>query len=293
MSEKKGLSRRQFLTGAAITAAAAAVPVFTNVSTAMAAAPMTPLTKLDPSWVPLDAKALARQGYEIYKGKHAGQSACCEGSFWPVIGALGAMYPATWGTFPKGTFNYGGGGINSWRSICGTPNAGAAVLKMVTNDGKAIDEYMAWYEKTALPTSACYDDYAFAIANPADPTRWIPGGSAAGVWGGTALPIPFITTPKNAAGSVLCHASLTAWRVAGGTFEVTHPGAQSDRCGKIVYDSVFKQATMINAWMAGGTFVGALDAEVASCGEPTGAACHGVGGNPLAQAKMKCSPCHE
>lgn len=291
MSEKTGISRRQFLTGAAITVAASTVPVLANVSTAAAASPMTALTQGDPTWVPLDAKALARQGYEIYKGKWSGQSACCEGTFWPIIGELGNRFPATWGTFPKGVFNFGGGGINSWRAQCGCTNAGPAVLKLVTNNGAAIDEYMRWYEKTALPTAACYADYATGT--------WTPGGNATGGWGAAAnqLPIPFVQTPASAAGSTLCHASLTAWRVAGGDFEAQNVGAQSDRCGKLVYDSVFKLATMINAWMAGTNFAGALDPEVASCGEGTGSACHGKTGNaygkPYAQAKMKCSPCHE
>lgn len=281
------ISRRQFLTGAAVTVAAVAVPVLANVSTATAAgAAMTPLTRPDGTWVPLDAQALARQAYEIYKGVHVSQSACCEATFWPIIGELGNRYPATWGTFPKGVFNFGGGGINSWRSICGCTNAGSAVLKLVLNNGAAIDEYLAWYEKTALPSGAAYTDY--------DTGTWTPGGQSTG-WGTGAkpLPIPFTDSPKSKAGSVLCHASLTNWRVAGGTWEAGHTGAQSDRCGKLCYDCVYKLATMVNAYMAGTNFAGALDPEVASCGEGTGSACHGAGGNPLAQAKMKCTPCHE
>lgn len=279
MSETKGISRRQFLTGAAVTVAATAVPVFSNVTPAFAAAPMPVLVPGDPAWVALNPEALARQGYEIYKGLHAGQSACCEGTFWPVIGALGALYPATWGTFPKGVFNFGGGGINGWRAQCGSTNAGAAVLKLTINNGTAMDEFLRWYEKTSLPTAACRASYDL------------------GTWTTAGLPVPFVTTPANAAGSTLCHASLTAWRVAGGNFEALNTGAQSDRCGKIVFDSVFKLATMVNSFMAGGTFVGTLDPEVATCGEGTGSACHGktgsVYGNPYAQAKMKCSPCHE
>ncbi len=294
MSDKKGISRRQFLAGAAVTVAASSVPVLTNVTPAMAASPMVALVPGDPSWTPLNATALARQGYEIYKGKHTGQSACCEGTFWPVIGELGNRYPATWGTFPKGVFNFGGAGVNAWRAMCGATNAGPAVLKLVTNNSNAIDTFLRWYETEKLPSGACRADYEFAIANPTDGTRWIPGGTTAGVWGGTGLPIPFQTNPSNAAGSVLCHASLTAWRVAGGNFEALNSGAQSDRCGKIVYDSVYKIATIINSFMAGGTFTASYAPSVASCGEATGAACHGtVNAKPLAQAKMDCIPCHE
>jgi len=288
---KKGLSRRQFITGAAVTVAATTVPVLSNVATAEAAgAAMPALVRGDAAWVALDPKALARQAYEIYKGVHTSQSACCEATFWPIVGALGALYPTTWGLFPKGVFNYGGGGINSWRSICGCTNAGSAVLKLALNNGPAIDEYLAWYEKTALPTSATYDDYLSGT--------WTPGGSATG-WGTGAkpLPIPASESPASKAGSVLCHASLTNWRIAGGAWEQTHAGSQSDRCGKLCYDCVYKLATIVNAYMAGTNFVGALDASVATCGEGTGSACHGttsgVYGNPLAQGKMKCTSCHE
>ena len=295
MSEK-GISRRQFVAGAAVTAAATTLPVLSNVTTAAAAVPATiaPLTKGAADWTPLDAKALARQAYEIYKGKHAGQAACCEATWWPIIGVLAARYPDTWGHMPKGVFNYGGGGINSWRSICGCTNGGSNVLKMVTNDGKAIDEYLAWYEKTLLPTNATYLDYRT--------TTWVAGGSAAGVWGGTGLPIPYNNAPKSKAQSVLCHSSLTNWRVVAGPWEQSKPAAQSDRCGKLCYDTVFKLATMINSWMAGATFAGALDSSIASCGETTGIGCHGSSanattgglntGHPMAQGKMKCTPCH-
>lgn len=288
MSEKKGISRRQFVTGAVVTAAAVAVPVFSNVTTAAAAGAAMPALTRNPAWTPLDAQALGRQAYEIYKGVHSSQSACCEATFWPIIGELGNRYPTTWGTFPKGVFNYGGGGVNTWRSICGCTNGGAAVLKLALNDGKAIDEYLAWYEKTALPSSAMYLDYSSGT--------WTPGGQATG-WGtGTKpLPIPASASPASKAESVLCHASLTNWRIAGGTWEATHTGAQSDRCGKLCYDCVYKMATMINDWMLmpSGSFAGALDPEYASCGEGTGSLCHGSGGHPYAQAKMKCSPCHE
>lgn len=304
MSEK-GISRRQFVTGAAVVAAAAALPLAEKASVAVAA-PQTPITALTQgtgwlgiAWTPLDAKLLARQAYELYKGKYTGQSACCEASFWPVIGELAAReeaagFTALTGNFlkmPKGVFNYGGGGINSWRSICGCTNAGSNVLKLVTNNGAAIDEFLAWYEKTLLPTNATYVDYAS--------TTWTPGGSATGGWGSAAnqLAIPYNNAPKSKAQSVLCHASLTNWRVVGGSWEATHTGAQSERCGKLCYDAVYKLATMINTWMAGGSFAGTLDASVASCGESTGSGCHGttsgVYGNPYAQAKMKCTPCHE
>lgn len=71
--EDSKLSRRQFLGGTAAVVGAAMLPVIANTTPAMAtptgtfaaaAAALTP-------WIPLDAKAAARQGYEIYRGMHS------------------------------------------------------------------------------------------------------------------------------------------------------------------------------------------------------------------------------
>lgn len=67
MSEK-GISRRQFVGGAVVAAAATAMPVAAGVSTAAAtpalAVPLTDYATLDP-------KVTARLSWEIYKGGNA------------------------------------------------------------------------------------------------------------------------------------------------------------------------------------------------------------------------------
>ena len=72
---KEGISRRQFVGGAAAVAAAAAMPVLTNAAPAVAtptntfpvaAAAVTP-------WVPLVPLTAARYALEIYRGKFAPQ----------------------------------------------------------------------------------------------------------------------------------------------------------------------------------------------------------------------------
>jgi hypothetical protein len=67
------ISRRQFLGGAAAVVGAAVLPAFIGVTPAAATPTGTFPGTLSP-WVPLDAQALARKGYEIYKGKWTGQS---------------------------------------------------------------------------------------------------------------------------------------------------------------------------------------------------------------------------
>ncbi len=68
--DSKRLSRRQFLTGAAVVAGAAALPGITNIASAVAT-PATGFPGVLTPWVPLNVTAAARQGYEIYRGKHA------------------------------------------------------------------------------------------------------------------------------------------------------------------------------------------------------------------------------
>lgn len=71
MSEN-GITRRRFLGGAAVIAAATAVPAISSVAPAMATPDLTfPLAT--PDWTPLDPTAAARQALEIYRGKHPGQ----------------------------------------------------------------------------------------------------------------------------------------------------------------------------------------------------------------------------
>ncbi len=298
----EGISRRRFIGGAVVvTAAAAAVPALSNIGVAAAnPGAISALVPGDVNWVPLNPTVLARKGYEIYKGKWAGQSACCEATYWPILGAVAAIYPSTFGQVPMGLFNYGGGGVNSWGSICGAPNGGSALLKLLTGNSNAMDDYLQWYQATALPTYAAYLDYKSGT--------WTPGGSATGGWGTASnqLAIPIANTPKSKANSILCHASLQNWRAAGGNYEASvYPNGQSDRCGKLVYDCVYKLATMVNAWMATGAaaFTGVLDPSAAMPGSSNYSAssscmtsgCHGTNattGHPYVNAKMKCTECH-
>jgi len=70
--EDSKLSRRQFLGGTAAVVGAAMLPVIANTTPAVA----TPAGKLSDAaaaltpWVPLNAQAAARLGYEIYRGMH-------------------------------------------------------------------------------------------------------------------------------------------------------------------------------------------------------------------------------
>lgn len=287
--ESKKMSRRQFLGGAAAVVGAAALPVLMNAAPAVAT-PTLALPIAASPWVPLDPKAAGRLAWEIYKGKHAPQSACCEASYWSVVSQLAANFPATWGLIPKGMFNYGGGGVNGYGSICGIPNAGSAVLAQLGAPTNVKNHFLRWYETTALPSNAAREDY--------ESGTWTPGGTSGGVWGGSGLAIPADTLPVSKSESVLCHVSLTKWRAAADKFTLAAQfDHQSNRCGALVYDLGVYLAELLNDWKAGVVIDGTLSpaASATGCKNPS---CHGSSPvDPLcdavtAQGSMNCKPCH-
>jgi hypothetical protein len=200
-----------------------------------------------------------------------------------VIGQLAANFPgSTWDSIPKGSFNFGGGGVNSWGSICGGANAGGALLAQLGAPTQIKDEFFRWYETTAIPSNAAYLDSTTG------------GGSWA------AFVAPLNNAPKSKAESLLCHASLTRWtEAAGGNtgYWFAEGGNASDRCAKLVYDCVFELATLINNWKAGQpyTSLGVLDvsATAAGCMNPS---CHADGASAALRSRGKttCTTgCHE
>ncbi|MHB8051665.1 MAG: hypothetical protein ACYDHQ_10705 [Coriobacteriia bacterium] len=213
-----------------------------------------------------------------------------------MLGQIAENYPDTlFNQIPKGTFNFGGAGINAWRSTCGVPIGVGAVLAQLGAPQNVKDEIFRFYESTPLPTEACRESY--------EKGDWETPG-----W---TFVVPKKDIPQAVPKGILCHASLGRWvEAAGGpdgawvmqfgtgTDAVTK--AASDRCGKLVYDNVYRLATLINDWKAGtlpaGT--GTLDPAVATC---LTSGCHG--GNydvmvencaPHVNGKMKCDEsCHQ
>jgi hypothetical protein len=290
------LSRRQFLGGTAAVAAASVLPAVTSAAPALATPEGTfpdASVKAGLAATPLDPEALARQGYEIYKGFHAGQSACCEATYWPVLGALAERFPdSMYSKIPKGLFNFGGGGVNAWRSICGSPNGGAAMLKIVTGNGNVIDEYLTWYERTAFPSNDTYTSFAKGDWTIPDPAKY-----------------PKNKAPMAVPKGILCHASLGRWTEAAGglngawvktQFAGNLDLAASDRCGKLVFDCVYKLTQLVNDWAADVIPTPTLDPAVGTC---LTSGCHGGAGGydplviecaPSVKGKMKCDEaCHQ
>ena len=217
-----------------------------------------------------------------------------------MIGQLAANFPGSlWDLVPKGSFNYGGGGVNAWRSICGGPNGGSALLAQLGAPTSVKDEYNAWYERNAFPSNAAYEDYASGT--------WTPGGLATAGWGTASNQLipPRDNAPTSKPKSLLCHASHARWITAAGgengAWITSAPAANggpaaagADRCSKLVYDCVYKLCTLINDWKAGTLPSGALDpsAQATGCMNPS---CHaGTAAAVEVAGKTKCTEsCHK
>lgn len=154
-------------------------------------------------------------------------------------------------------YRFGGGGIASWGTLCGTPNGGCAIINLVTpaaDVSKLCNELLGWYSDSMLPVSTGKTEYT-----------------------------KFDSCAQSVAGNPLCHASVSNWCEASGFKESSDE--RKDRCARLSGDVAAKTIEILNAYFAG-KFAAThkLSAEVEAC-----RGCH-VGKDTL--AKMDCTPCH-
>lgn len=267
MSEEM-LSRRKFLAGAGAILGMSVIPaVLTNPAVAEAAA----TTQLPWPYKHLDAETLARRAYELYYN----QGGCGEATWWPIVEALSADYPDTWGTLPKKMLAFGAGGINgTWGTLCGTCNGSAAIIRMTAAPTAIVDAVLTYYSETPIPTNGI--DRAVRAG-------WVPMNDG-------KVKTPLVNAPTSTAHSPLCHASLTQWMDTTGSVEGGRE--QKDRCGKACYDMVLQTVTLLNAWIdSGATPVIAVDSSAAAC---TVDGCHDLDTPFVAsKGKMSCGSCHD
>ena len=269
MSDKL-MSRRSFLVKAGAVAGAASVAglvMAERPSRAEAVGTAIPWPyPTDPALQPDPAK-IAGRGYEVYY-----VAGCAEGAWWPLVEFLAASYPDTWGTLPKNVFKFGGGGVGSWGTLCGTLNGSAAIIAMAGAPVKITDEVFQYYAETPLPTNGAERAVA---AGTWTPTPFPPAAS---------VPSPLPNVPTSTAHSQLCHSSLSQWTMTSGA--ALGSPEHKDRCGKATFDVAFKTATLLNAYFANNAHVlppGTLDPTVAACN-----ACH-----TSSLGKMACDSCHD
>lgn len=155
-------------------------------------------------------------------------------------------------------YRYGGGGIASWGTLCGTVNGPAAIINLVApaaDIGKLTGELLGWYSETALPT-----DKHSAWAK-------------------------FPQTVQSVAGNPLCHASVSNWCATSGLKE--NSDERKDRCAKLSGDCAAKTIELLNAYFDGKfaeTYQ--ISAETERC-----RTCH-VTRRSDTLTKMECAPCH-
>lgn len=272
ITSEKGSSRRDFLVNAGLfTAGAIAAGGVVGALSPKTAEAATALPWAYPA-LGLDPQAVAEEAYWGYKSKTGGVArtgatgigygGCMYGTGVALVEALAVALPTSpWTTFNPSLFTFGGGGIRSWGTLCGSINAAVAIIRMASNNADLIHEIMGWYCDFAFPTTR----YDHLSAYPGQ-----------------------ITTVCN---SPLCHQSSGKWAHAAGKLQ-SDP-ERSERCGKLAADCAYKTVELLNAWKAGTiTYAKKAPDFQDSVENERCFSCHVTSPNNYVQGKMGCLDCH-
>jgi hypothetical protein len=188
------------------------------------------------------------------------------GVFEAVAGSVADQLGLPYTEFPFALSAYGGGGVASWGTLCGTCN-GAAMAIGLFHQGQRrttlTHEVFAWYEAAALP--------AYSPAAPAK----VPRG---------------FVMPSSRADSVLCHVSISKW--SGASKFASYSPERLERCGRVVADVAGYVAGLLNQARAEHKPGPLLSDTAAGC-----LSCHAQGrqapNEPEAVSRMACTTCHD
>ncbi|MEP0846641.1 MAG: C_GCAxxG_C_C family protein [Phycisphaerae bacterium] len=221
------------------------------------------------AYAKLDVEYVRKLGHQqFYEGD------CCYGAFSAIVKALGEQVGEPFASFPRDMMRYGKGGVYGYGTLCGALNGAAAAIQLVTDEstaGKVITELLNWYAVTELPTDQS-NQYA---ANHEFLVETLKTDEI---------------LPRNAAGNVLCHTSVSKWSVLSGYASGSEQ--RKERCARLTGDVAAKAVELLNA-VQDATFTPLLT----SPGEQAGCMnCHKPGldfvsGN-FTQGKMDCETCH-
>jgi hypothetical protein len=268
---KRQITRKEFLagTGRMVTAASAGalamsvIPVRGDQVSGRAGAIDRATAPWPWPYRTLDVEDVRKRGHKLYY-----DGGCCYGAFYAIVQALADTVGEPFASIPPQMMYYGGGGGAGWGTLCGALNGAAAAISLVvdrTNANAVISELFGWYTVTALPSNAS-NDYARAhlfLVNRMDKTL-----------------------AQNAAGSPLCHVSVSEWSVASGYG--ANSTERAERCGRLTGDTAARAVEMLNAYFGGqfrGSFVAAPS--VREC-----MGCHQVT-TVQSSVKMECQQCHK
>ena len=238
----KKTTRREVLGAIGLAAGAGVFPGYASVAGAETAAQGTANNW---KYVTLDPAAVAAEAYRLYP-----EGGCMYATF---QAALAAWFKATGrspDSFPFHMMCYGDGGVSGWGTICGCLNAGAALVALFEPDKKlrtnVVDQLFSWYEATELPV------YKAADAE----------------------------STKAAAGSVLCHISVTVWSKKSGADP--HSKERKQRCRSLTADVAAKTVELLNQHFASNVVPGPAKVESVKASSE----------QPKAIGKMRCAACH-
>lgn len=308
------LSRRDFLVKAGALTAGMAVAggiLGSAVGGAEAAMLTSPLT-----YKKLDPEHCRKWGLEGYKGvatDWTGASVtgagCCFGAAYGLLKELWTNgSDANWQTISPTWWGYGGGGINSWGTLCGAVNGAGFVLNLALGHNpaggtadicyKSVTELMNWYSRMPFPSPSLIDGT-------------LTDDKFVGKHLTSTLDVRKVTSVS---GSPLCHVSVSTWikavqdkaidaEPAAGVQRATVNGnAKSDRCARLTGDVAAKAAVILNQILANRiNFVGYHTTATNFCLD-----CHnggamtanytdnaGMANSNNVQGMMACDECHD
>jgi hypothetical protein len=210
-AEKKGISRRDLLSGAGKIAAGATGMV------AVSALGMNVLNKAHAEnitfpwgYKKIDPDRAGKIAYENWYENY-----CCYGAASGILLPLQEDIGEPYTFFPLEATIWGHGGAVGWGTLCGSLNgAGIATALVAGEEGEyIINDVIAWYTKTKLP-----------IYKPSNPRTHI--------------------SQVNKSSSALCHISVGKWmRKEKVTF---HSPRRWERCARITADVTIKTVRLLN-----------------------------------------------
>lgn len=148
-----------------------------------------------------------------------------------VTRAQEKVLPTPWNQLPTEMMIYGHGGGAGWGATCGAINGPAALISLVLLKPRSdllVSELFGWYTQTLLPTDISNQ---YAVNHVFNDNRCD------------------ILLPHNAAGSVLCHPSVTAWCIdANYTADALE---RKERCARITGDVAAYAVPILNEELQG------------------------------------------
>jgi len=187
-----------------------------------------------------------------------------------------------WKKAGTGLYNYGGGGIGGWGSLCGTPNGACAVFGLMKIYSQCASELMGWYQLASIPSEIWTTPYTTPEQYGSIPT------------------IPHNHYVPTVAHSQLCHTSISKFCDVNGIALGSNPAglpwedpSKTDRCGKLCGDTAYKAAELINEMIEYGEIAPQyeLPAAVAACLHCHNDSTSDVNRNDIS-GKLDCTICH-